>query len=255
MDVTLGKHNCLKSLYVSSGWTIRGACSDWQGNHAQVCLFPPQRLLPFCERVLNSTAFTVNGQRKTRKRLICLWKLMNCLSNSKSKANHTHKSFQGCFTSRHDVLVKYEIRAISVTNCWQQSLNISSQSQWQQRQSRTPHHHASFLFLLYIQCEMRLLLQYVPWKISLDKLPVTSVWSKLGWSSRGIMLGDKSFLAFKDKMPSTARNSSIYVLQQSHVLVPPQGLGFNGRCHDQAAVYAYGPVSVHRGFCPSMCVI
>lgn len=41
---------------------------------------------------------------------------MNCLSYLESKANLTHKSFQGCFTSRYDVLVQYEITAISLTD-------------------------------------------------------------------------------------------------------------------------------------------
>lgn len=139
--------------------------------------------------------------------------------------------------------------------CWQWSLNISSRSQQEQRQSRAPHHQASSLFLAYIQCKMRPLLQYVPWKTSLDKLPVTLAWSKLGWRSQRNNSWSQKIFDSENSMPSTARNFSSNILQQPCVLASLQDLGLNRRCHAQAAVGACGPETVHRGICPSMSAI
>lgn len=120
-----------------------------------------------------------------------------------------------------------------------------------ERQPRAPHLQASSS-----SCKASVRWDfYFPWKISLNKLMVALVWSKLGWSHRGIMLRHRSFLSLKDSMPSTSRSSPSNTLLQSRVLAPLQGLGLNGKLSIWASVCAYRPMTVYRGICPGMSVI
>lgn len=134
---------------------------------------------------------------------------------------------------------------------WQWSLNISSQSRWEQHHTIRPVPSSSRT-------------SDVRWDFYFNTSHERSPWTNCQWhyydqgldeAPRGVTPGHKSFLALKDSMPSTTSNFSTNILQQSCVLASLQGLGFNRRCRTQAAVCAYGLVTVHRGICPSMSAI
>lgn len=120
-----------------------------------------------------------------------------------------------------------------------------------ERQPRAPHLQASSS-----SCKASVRWDfYFPWKISLNKLMVTLIWSKLAWSSQKNNAQTQKFSVPQGQHALNIQEFLSNTLLQTCVLAPLQGLGFNGKLSAWASVCAYRPMTVHRGICPGMSVI
>lgn len=186
---------------------IRKSCSDLP--------VPTQKQFTFCVKALNSTAFSINGQRKTRKTIISPWKHIELFIQLRKQRKLHTQILSRLFFSSYDGWCNMKSEQFP----WQILIMTSKYffpTSPGERQPGAPH----------LQASSSSCTPSVRWDFSLnashEKSPWTNWWwhqydQNFGEAHRGVMLRHRSFLSLKDSMPSTSRSSPSNTLQQSPV--------------------------------------